>query len=162
MLARRAPVFDEAIGNEVRRERHRPVCVHSTPSAPDRLAGRAKPARPKLDAPESTPVTLSIPVTDEAPVADEVTFFSPLELLVISIGDRDPITSVRPGSRLAQLRQWLFGIEAPRPFADRRLEALRSLAIALRRRRGPDAEVAAALAAGLTSQQIAHLRLRRP
>lgn len=148
MLASRAPAFDEAIGNEEHYERH------STQRAPDRLAWSGGPARPKLDAPEGAPVKLSIPVADAS-------VFSPLELIVIGIGDRDPITSVKWGSRLARLRQWLFGIEAPRPFADRRLEALRSLAIALRRRRrSPDAEVAAALAAGVTHGQIEHLRLR--
>lgn len=84
--------------------------------------------------------------------------FSPLELTVIGIGRRDPATRVKRGSRLARLGRMLFGIEPPTPFADARLEALRSLAVALRRRGAPDAEIAAALAAGVTPRQIEHLR----
>ena len=84
--------------------------------------------------------------------------FTPLELTVIGIGRRDPATRVRRGSRLARLQRLLFGIEPPTPFADARLEALRSLAVALRRRGSPDAEIAAVLAAGVTPQQVEHLR----
>lgn len=84
--------------------------------------------------------------------------FSPLELLVIRIGERDPLTLV--AGILARLLQLLFGIEAPRPFADRRLEALRSLTIALRRRRSPHKVLEAAIAAGVNPDQIEHLRSR--
>jgi hypothetical protein len=99
----------------------------------------------------------------KAPVGEavaDVSPFSPLELLVIAIGERDPLT-VSAGGWWARLRRTLFGIEAPRPFADRRLETLRELAIALRRRRSPDSALEAALAAGITLRQIEHLRSRR-
>lgn len=85
--------------------------------------------------------------------------FTPLERLVIDIGYRDPLTRIAYGSRLARLRRWLFGIEAPRPFGDRRLEALRGLVLALRRHgHGAEAEIAAALQAGISRQQVEHLR----
>lgn len=89
--------------------------------------------------------------------------FSPLELLVIGIGRRDPAVLLDPSSRWARLRRWMFGIETPTPFADPRLEALRSLAGALRQRhRSPDAQVADAqianaLAAGITPRQVEYL-----
>lgn len=91
----------------------------------------------------------------------ESPLFTPLELLVIGIGERDPLVEFTSG-RWARLRRTLFGIEVPRPFADPRLEALRMLAIALRRRRTPDALINAALAAGVTRAQIEHLRSSRP
>jgi len=100
--------------------------------------------------------------------------FSPLELLVIGIGRRDPPALLDPSSRWARLRRWMFGIETPNPFADPRLEALRSLAGALRqRRRSPDArianaqmadaqiakaQIAKALAAGITPRQVEYLK----
>lgn len=87
--------------------------------------------------------------------------FSPLELLVIGIGERDPLTLVT-GGWWARLRRTLFGIEVPRPFADRRLEALRELTIALRRRRSPQSALEAALAAGITRAQIGYLRSSPP
>ena len=87
--------------------------------------------------------------------------FSSVELLVIGIGKRDRATFVKRGSRLAYLQRLLFGIEAPKPFADARLEALRSLAVALRRHERPEVELAAAAAAGVTPQQIEHLRSSR-
>lgn len=109
---------------------------------PSVVADRVKDAPPKLALVQSVPGPL----------------FSPLELMVIGIGKRDRATVVKRGSRLARLQRLLFGIELPTPFADARLEALRSLVIALRRREHPDAEIAAALAAGVTPQQIEHLR----
>lgn len=87
--------------------------------------------------------------------------FSALELLVIGIGEKDPPAVLTPGGRMARMLRLLFGIEAPAPFADARLEALRSLAGALRhRRRNPDAQIIAALAAGITMQQVERLKAR--
>lgn len=87
--------------------------------------------------------------------------FSDLELRVIAIGERDPLRLVRPESRLGKLQKTLFGIEAPLPFADRRLEALRRLVVAGRRGARRFAfEAAFALEAGVTPQQIQHLRMR--
>lgn len=86
--------------------------------------------------------------------------FSALELRVIGIGEKDPGVWLKPGSRLARLRRLLFGIEAPTPFADRRLEALRLLAGALRGHRRSDLRIAAALEAGITPRQIDYLKAR--
>jgi hypothetical protein len=50
---------------------------------------------------------------------------------------------------------WLFGIKPPNFLANPRLEALRLLVIALRRRdHHPGAKVAAALASGFSQDQI--------
>lgn len=86
--------------------------------------------------------------------------FSALELRVIGIGERDPVVWFNPGGRLARLRRLLFGIEAPTPFADRRLEALRLLAGALRGDRRSDSRIADALEAGITPRQIDYLKAR--
>lgn len=88
--------------------------------------------------------------------------FSPLELMVIGIGERDRPTSLRPHGRPARLRRFLFGIEAPAPFADRRLEALRSLANALRHGRDLDGPLAAAKENGVAPRQIEMLKIRNP
>lgn len=84
--------------------------------------------------------------------------FTPLELLVIEIGARDRATLVKSRSRLARLMRLLFGIEAPAPFADARLEALRVLANA-GRHSGQRAEraITAARDAGFTADQIEQL-----
>lgn len=109
----------------------------------------------------------------DRPAADRVDFgieppepgmdppFTRLELLVIGIGRRDPLTMPETAGRFARLRRWLFGIEAPRPFADPRLEALRVLAVALRRRGSPAAAIAAARAADISPQQIAFIQALR-
>ena len=99
----------------------------------------------------------------EAGVADvaDPAPFTRTELLVIGIGERDPVAGPANG-RWARLRRALFGIEAPPPFADARLEALRVLAGRPREGRARDAAVAAALAAGISRPQIDHLRSSRP
>lgn len=100
-----------------------------------------------------TPVSMFAEADADRPV------FTKVERLVVDIGRRDPLTRIAHGSPLAKWRQRSFGIEAALPFADRRLEALRSLALALRRRgRSPEAEIALALQAGITPRQIDHLR----
>lgn len=118
------------------------VLAKPVAAAPDSIPERRPEAAPKLALVQTVPDPL----------------FSPLELMVIGIGKRDRATLVRRGSRLARLQRLLFGIEPPTPFADARLEALRLLTVALRRRESPDAEIAAALAAGVTPQQIEQLR----
>lgn len=92
--------------------------------------------------------------------ANDEALFSALELLVVGIGEMDPPAVLRPGGRLARTLRLLFGIKAPAPFADVRLEALRSLAGALRHRRDTDAQIAAALGAGITLQQVEYLKTR--
>lgn len=112
------------------------------------------------DAPEATmdPRPPVAPV--ELAVGRDTPLFSRLELLVIDIGQRDRPVSPRPAGRLAQLGRLLFGIEGPSPFADSRLEALRSVANALRHGRSPGVAVAAALASGITRRQIEVLKTR--
>lgn len=103
----------------------------------------------------AAPPALQDGVAGLMPVADPP--FTPLELLVIGIGRRDSLMLPETKSRLSRMWRWMFGIEAPRPFADPRLEALRTLAVALRRQRDPGAAIAAARAAAITPQQIAHI-----
>lgn len=110
--------------------------------------------------------TLRLCASSDAPAsADDrprQAVFSALEETVIAIGSRDPLVLTTPGSRLGKLLRLLFGIEPPLPFADRRLEALRTLALAVRRSaRRFEAEATLALQAGVTPEQIHHLRSRR-
>lgn len=85
--------------------------------------------------------------------------FSSLEWSVIAIGRREQPGWFEPDSFPDKIQRLLFGIQSPRPFADRRLEALRRLAFAMTRPgRNPDAEIAVAVEAGLTPEQIGHLR----
>ena len=79
--------------------------------------------------------------------------FGDLELAVIGVARCDPVTRML-GPKLRAVA-WLFGFTPPNSLADPRLEALRLLVIALRRRdRYPEAEVAAALARGFSRNQI--------
>jgi len=87
--------------------------------------------------------------------------FSPLELLVINISEGDRRNLIT-GRRWAWLARLLFGIEVSRPLADPRLEALRVLAVSLRRSGTPVGAIEAALAAGVTYPQIEHLRSSQP
>lgn len=96
----------------------------------------------------------------ELVIGRDTPLFTRLEVLVIGIGERDRPALTRPAGRLAQLGRLLFGIEAPSPFADPRLEALRSVANALRHGRRPGAAVVAALASGITQPQIEVLMTR--
>ena len=96
------------------------------------------------------------------PLAQAAPSFTALELTAIEIGRRDRPALLRPGGRLARLARLLFGIEVPSPFADPRLEALRLLANALRHGRGVDVPIAAALASGITPEQIEVVKTRNP
>ena len=79
--------------------------------------------------------------------------FDKLELSVIALGERDPMTK-NMGPKVRAIA-WIFGITPPNALADPRLEALRLFVIALRRRdRYLGAEVAAALASGFSHDQI--------
>lgn len=81
------------------------------------------------------------------------TLFDNLERAVIALGKRDPLIS-NMGPRARTIAR-LFGITAPNALAAPRLEALRLLVIALRRRdRHPGVEVAAALGSGFSQDQI--------
>ena len=79
--------------------------------------------------------------------------FGDLEFAVIAVARCDPVTRMMgPKTRAVA---WLFGITAPNSLADPRLEALRLLVIALRRRdRYPEEEVTVALARGFSRNQI--------
>lgn len=79
--------------------------------------------------------------------------FGDLELAVIAVARCDPVTR-NMGPKVRAIA-WLFGITRPNALADPRLETLRLLVIALRRRdRHPAAEVTAALARGFSRNQI--------
>lgn len=79
--------------------------------------------------------------------------FDNLELAVIAVGKRDPV--IRCMGRRARAIARFFGLKAPNALAAPRLEALRLLVIALRRREHyPSVEVAAALANGFSQEQI--------
>ncbi|WP_420140003.1 hypothetical protein [Sphingomonas sp.] len=81
--------------------------------------------------------------------------FDALEQSAIAIGRRDRIAHRAPTGRFARLLRAIFGIAPSSRLANARLEALRSLVIALRQRGQRDAQVIAdALDAGLTPTQI--------
>lgn len=115
-------------------------------------------------APHKSAARADFPIAPPS-VANDITakppLFSRVELLVIGIGKRDRSTLVEPGTLLARIQRLVFGIEHPAPFADARLEALRSLVVSLRQRRRANAAIAIALAAGVSVQQIAHLEQSR-
>lgn len=125
------------------------------------LAGTA--TDPDFEVAAEATIALGAPIAPgKLALGRDSPLFSPLELLVIGIGERDRLILLRPGGRLAQLGRLLFGIEVPSPFAEPRLEALRSVANALRHGRKPGAAVAAALASGITRLQIEVLKARNP
>jgi len=79
--------------------------------------------------------------------------FNDLERAVIAVARCDPVTR-KMGPKVRAIAS-LFGFTPPNPLADSRLEALRLLVIALRRRdRHPGAEVVAAVASGFSQDQI--------
>lgn len=79
--------------------------------------------------------------------------FGNLEFAVIAVARCDPITR-NMGPKIAAIAR-LLGITPPNSLADPRLEALRLLVIALRRRdRYPETEITVALAHGFSRNQI--------
>lgn len=84
----------------------------------------------------------------------EIQPFDVQELMVVQIGRRDRESYLKPDGWLAILCKTLFGFEHTTRLADPRLEALRMLVIALGRRHPRPAIFKAALAAGVTRQQI--------
>ena len=81
--------------------------------------------------------------------------FSRLEAMVVHVGKKDPLPFFSTDGRMARMRRKLFGWRPPTPFADPRLEALRLVVIALRKRkRSPQVAIDAALQAGVTQLQI--------
>lgn len=74
--------------------------------------------------------------------------------------ERLPCSLSRKEGRIGRLVRWLTGIEAPRPLADPRLEAVRSFVCASRRNMARAREIGAELAGfGYTPSQIEALRL---
>lgn len=112
----------------------------------------------------SPPIPLPQAANDpDVPVLAEVdaasALFSPLEWAVIGIGRRDRAGWFAPDGLADRIQRLLFGIRTPRPFADRRLEALRRLALATTRPgQNAAAAIRAADEAGLTPAQIRHLQ----
>ena len=88
--------------------------------------------------------------------------FGPLEMTIIKLAEADPVASIGPPSRFAAFFERWFGIERPRPFADRRLEALRRFAVLARVTGGqlPVEEIRLFLGAGFTRFQARALQRR--
>ncbi|AGH51244.1 MULTISPECIES: hypothetical protein [Sphingomonadales] len=95
--------------------------------------------------------------TGTQPVAASKAFhlFDRAEWSVIGLAAHDDTTSLAPDGWWARLRHRLFGIEAPRPLANERLEALRRFAVTarLRRRKIDHHEIARFVAAGFSAFQ---------
>lgn len=84
--------------------------------------------------------------------------FNNLELLTVGIGQRDRLPYLASRGWIAWLCKVVFGFEQPMPLADSHLESLRTLVLALRRRRrSPWREINAALEAGVTEFQVNYL-----
>jgi len=83
--------------------------------------------------------------------------FAHLERAAVEIGKRDPVPCLTIDGQWARLLRAVFGIAPATPLANPRLEALRRLVIALRRRRDPGNAIDAALTAGVAPDQVDHL-----
>lgn len=81
--------------------------------------------------------------------------FDRAEWSVIALARRDNIASLAPDSWWQRMRHRLFGIEAPRPLANERLETLRRFAVLARLRRHliNPSEIARLVAAGFSAFQ---------
>lgn len=87
----------------------------------------------------------------------EIQPFNALELIVVHIGRQDRHSCRKPDSKLAILCKTFLGVAQATRLADPRLEALRVLVIALGRHHPQPATFKAALAAGITAQQLEFL-----
>jgi hypothetical protein len=81
--------------------------------------------------------------------------FDRAEWSVIALAGRDDVASLAPDSFWQRMRRRLFGIEAARPLAKERLEALRRFAVLarLRRRRIDHIEIGRLVKAGFSRFQ---------
>jgi len=81
--------------------------------------------------------------------------FDRAEWSVIALAGRDDVASLAPDSFWQRMRRRIFGIEAARPLANERLEALRRFAVLarLRRRRIDHAEIGRLVQAGFSKFQ---------
>jgi len=85
--------------------------------------------------------------------------FSHAERMVIAISRHDPVSGLTRSSRTKRLLKQIIGIRERAPFADRRLEALRRMAVALRAKREDHAifEADEFYAAGFRSEDLTYL-----
>jgi hypothetical protein len=92
--------------------------------------------------------------TRESPANAAADLFTREEWTVIDLAEHDGVWSLKTESRLARLATWLFGIEPPRPLANKRLESLRRLAVRIwRQGKLTRAAVEEFVAAGFSSRQ---------
>lgn len=77
--------------------------------------------------------------------------------MAVQIGRRDRHSGLNPNGWLAIVCKAFFGVEQATRLADPRLEALRVLVIALRRHHPRPSTFKAALAAGITQEQLEFL-----
>jgi hypothetical protein len=121
-------------------------------------ASRRQRDGPTMSAGAAEPTT--IPSAAENPVAiksatDEMQSFTHLQVAAIRIGISDALPLPAFGRLLARLGRFLLGTKPPNPLADERLEALRLVVIALRRRhQNPADAIEAALVAGIPRSQL--------
>lgn len=95
------------------------------------------------------------PLAERQDAVVSASSFDDAERMAIAIGRNDPRFQIDPRSCLGRSLWVLFGLRGPNPLADPKLEALRRLALALRRRTGrTGAAVDAALAAGIAQAKI--------
>lgn len=94
---------------------------------------------------------------DVRPIAGSraLDLFDRAEWSVISLASRDDRASLAPDSFWQRMRRRLFGIEAPRPLANERLEALRRFTVLawLRRRQVDHQEITRLVTAGFSKFQ---------
>ena len=112
---------------------------------------------------------LAQPLSDQAfslapgPLEDaECIGITDLEELVIELGGKDPLASILPPPRWPWLISWFTGAAPVNRLANDRLEALRTLVVALRfpRRISRQRAVADALGAGIGLELVTTLCLR--
>lgn len=86
-------------------------------------------ARPRAKAPIKASAE---PIVESSVVS--ASLFTDIERLAVRLGIHDPLPGSGAHRYLVRIGSWLFGTRGPQPLADQRLEALRLLAMSLRRR----------------------------
>jgi len=66
---------------------------------------------------------------DPRPAAAQATELTPREWSIAYMARKDGLGSIRPDTRLARFFRMIFGIARTNPLSDRRLEALRRMAV---------------------------------
>jgi hypothetical protein len=138
-----------------------PYLAHATASALLRISSLPRRRSSDRQDRRSLPtLTNRSPFSSAEKAKAEIQPFNVLELIVVQIGRRDRPSRLKPNGWLAILWKTFFGVEQATRLADPRLEALRVLVIALGERHPRPATFKAALAAGITRQQLEFLVVR--